>query len=145
MTSAPADKTTLLDLDEDALDALVIPVSERVSFQLTYDEAPRKRHVFVGGIDGPSIPDAYNPGETSPGEWDDPDAIFLPANRQAVLAHFMSMAVNEAVHEALEWFRFDGKPLLDPHGEQEQRIHAHVNQLAEELFSLVDADKLDLG
>lgn len=52
------------------------------------------------------------------------------------LAHFLSSAVNEAVHEALEHFHVDGKPWLDPHGWHEDTIHSLANEFAEKLAEL---------
>jgi hypothetical protein len=134
----------IVDLDRAERAALEDPVRDRVSFQLTYAQAPRKRDIAVGGIDGPSIPDAYNPSKTSPGDWEDADGILLPASRETVLAHFFQMALNEAMHEALEWFQFDGKPLLDPHGPSEAQIYELANKVGSDLFALVDTTTLNL-
>jgi hypothetical protein len=49
--------------------------------------------------------------------------------------HFLCMAVNEAVHEVLEWFRVDEARYLDPHGQHLSAIVTAATGLA---FALAD-------
>ena len=46
--------------------------------------------------------------------------------------------MNEAVHEALEYFQVDGKPYLDPHGKHDLRIYELVNELTTQLANLAE-------
>jgi hypothetical protein len=50
------------------------------------------------------------------------------------------MAVGEAVHEVLEWFRVDGQLWLDPHGRHEDRIAQLARDLATTYAGLAEAD-----
>lgn len=110
---------------------------DRLSFHLTYGYAP-DRTIGPGAILGPDIPNAYNPtGPYSPGEWDLGDqALATDAPDEEVLRVAFTSALNEAAHEALEWFRLDGKPLLDPHGLSSDAIHDVTQRMGEELLAL---------
>jgi len=123
--------------------------SARCSFQLTYERAPGTRHFSPAHITGDPIANAWpeEPGEDrSPGEWD--NGTECPAYSEATggcrddvttdewIDHYAAMAVCEAVHEALEWFRVDDQPWLDPHGPAEMKIYALVNQLTTGLAQL---------
>lgn len=109
---------------------------DRWSFDLTYDKAPEGSRAFhQWGMTGPEIPNAYqNPKSlpTSTSNWDSD----VMDNGDDILHHVLSCAVNEAVHEALEWLRLDGETLLDPHGTHEMEIFAAVSSLTSRLTSL---------
>lgn len=121
-----------------------LTASNRCSFQLSYHRSQLVRSISPGLIDGEYIDDAYNPGESTPGEWENGPAMppFDDATPMTSVSveewtdHYASMAVNEAVHEALEWFQVDGEPWLDPHGEHEDMIYELVNELARKLADL---------
>lgn len=118
----------------------------RASFRLTYGKTDRSRQFRKDEIDGPDIPNARGSGRQA-GGWTQQPAWVMngmaldEATVRHWLAHFLSMAVNEAVHEALEHFQVDGQPYLDPHGVHEDYIYILVNELAENLADLVEADK----
>jgi len=118
---------------------------QRVDFRLTYAET-EPRVFGPDHMEGPDIPDAFGPpGAQAPGEWyggsvldtDDPN---VPARDW--FAHWAHMAINEAIHEALEWFRVDGKPWLDPHGRHEATIYKYTGELCQLLAELVDPEGL---
>lgn len=106
----------------------------RLSYGLTYTYEERTFD-FVG-MYGPDIPNAYNPADpddTTPGEWchDVSDCDNDP------VYHVLSMAVYEAIHEALEWTRLDGEILLDPHDRKwENDILALSGDVSAKLFEL---------
>jgi len=115
--------------------------AERCEFALTYART-EPRELAPGMILGPDIDDVYHPGQKSSGEWmgEVPDgyhdahpAVLL--TEDVFIDHYAGMAINEAVHEALEWFRVDGKPWLDPHGPTDSDIYAAVAELVEKLTS----------
>lgn len=114
-------------------------VALRCSFDLTYRRSDRPRQLTPGWMSGGDIDNAYRPDDKASGEWiwedDRPDVPSDPTVHQWE-THFASMAISEAVHEALEWFRVDGKPWLDPHGDQEPRIYDSVRALVESLAAL---------
>ena len=114
---------------------------KRVEFRLTYDRCD-SREFSPDGLFGPRIPDAYGrPGENAPGEWFSGDALNPEdgtiTDRQW-FAHWAQMAVNEAIHEALEWYRVDGTPWLDPHGSCERAIYAETAKLCRKLADMAD-------
>lgn len=122
-------------MSEDEDRAAFEQASARVSFQLSYQRSPETRRFDGDGITGPWIDDARTVGGSSPGEWShDYPAAF--ADEAAWLARFFEAAVNEAVHEALEWFHVDGEPVLDPHGPRESEIYGVVNDMAKRLWDL---------
>jgi hypothetical protein len=107
---------------------------DRTEFRLTYAKtAPREfsRDMLLG----PKIPDAYGDGlsvgDWGAGDWPEDD---VPVEQW--LAHFMHMAVNEAIHEALEYFKVDGEPYLDPHGPAERAIYRATDALCRTLAAL---------
>lgn len=107
----------------------------RVEFRLTYNKTD-PRTFYDGEMMGPSIPSAYGEGMSS-GEW--ASGSIYPsdeADTETWMAHFASMAVNEAIHEALEWFKADGKPWLDPHGKHELVIYEATERLCEQLAAM---------
>lgn len=107
---------------------------DHVEFRLTYDRCD-PRWFSRDMLDGPMIPDAFGPGE-APGEWYSPNHPSDDAPAEAWLAHFAQIAVNEAIHEALEWFKVDGHPWLDPHGPAENLIYRATEQLCQSLAAL---------
>lgn len=123
-------------------DSFIIEVARRADFQLHYGRSSQLRSLEPDGImQGDKIDNAYSSGGLSSGEWYDnrlrshSDDTPLPSEDE-VLAGFFAMAVNEAVHEALEWFRVDGAPALDPHGSAEATIQGLVDELALKLWEL---------
>jgi len=116
--------------------------AQRVDFSLTYARTER-RTLFPNEMQGPDLPDAYGSDRPQVGEWSHdtgPDEEDPQIPESDWLAHFASMAVAEAVHEALEWFHVDGKPWLDPHGAHEFEIHELVEHLNRGLAALVEKD-----
>lgn len=128
--------------DNTAFDAAL----RRASFRLTYGKTEHSRAFREDGIDGPHIPDARGDKMQS-GDWEQQPPwivngeVLEEATVHHWLAHFLSMTVNEAVHEALEHFQVDGKPYLDPHGKHEDYIYVLVNELAGRLADLAEAEK----
>lgn len=122
----------------------VAEFAQRFSFQLTYGRSPVPRRFSVDGISGPQIDNAYEPHErersddTAPGDWDSGEWGGTEYPEEEWRAHFFNWAISEAVHEALEWFREDGKILLDPHGPAELKIHDLCSRFASELLDLVE-------
>lgn len=120
----------------------------RVDFRLNYTRLDKPRECSPDAIYGPSIPDAFGEG-TAAGEWYAGDCLEvedLDTSEADWLAHFAQMAVNEAIHEALEWFQVDGKPWLDPHGVHENRIYRLTEKLTEGFAALVaEGDSAALG
>lgn len=113
--------------------------ASRVSYRLTFAKTSAPRAWSPDELSGPDIPDAYRDGEQSSGYWaqEEPyDTEDPEVTEQEWLDHYLSMAVNEAVHEVLEWFRVDDHCYLDPHGEHEPAIFAAVNACAAQLAAL---------
>lgn len=126
----------------------------RTTFQLTYGRSPVERKFFAGQLTGPSIPNAYaDPDGTfdttedpwcvagldASGDWEDGpdgDTEFLDRTEDGWIDRYANYAINEAVHEALEWLRVDGLPWLDPHGDYETAIYGAVNDLASRLTEI---------
>lgn len=111
---------------------------DRITFGLTYRYEPTRRPQ-VWGLSGKDIPNAYAPTgrkNTAPGEWTG-DIDDWEGN--PYLQTFAN-AINEAVHEALEWVKVDGKAFLDPHGLNEGAIFNEVNILVSQLWELVDKE-----
>lgn len=123
-------------------------VTDHIDFRLAYGctQQPREWAVsasyetVIDVLRGPLLPNAYDFGETDgPGDWMHPDGI-------ETVTEALFVVVGEAVHEALEWFRVDGKMFLDPHGGMEMKIHNHVRELVTGLIaakSLEDAEEED--
>jgi hypothetical protein len=111
---------------------------DRMSFNLSYAYDP-KRELGEGGIDGKPIPNAYRPtsrgGEgKAPGDWVGEIAFWEDNPYLQTFAN----AINEAVHEALEWAKVDRKPFLDPHGPHENDVFNAVSDLVFALWDMVD-------
>lgn len=107
---------------------------DRFWYGLTFARGDRTIAPF--GIDGPEIPNARHDlgswSKQSPGDW----SSEIDDSGDDALAHVIRCAVQEAVHEALEWLRLDGKQILNPHGEHEVRIFNLVDELVDGLWSL---------
>jgi hypothetical protein len=119
--------------------------SVRCSFQLTYKRSRHRRVFSPTHISGDDIADARVPGRRASGDWfneSDPTTYTYTSDlapeisEKGWIEHYASMAINEAVHEALEWFHVDRRPWLDPHGPHEGEIYALVDQFARELVAL---------
>lgn len=111
---------------------------KRVDFRLTYDKTTETRHFTPDTLFGPDIPDAFS-DRFMPGEWyqaDTPSVEDLDVTEADWHETFAAMVVNEAVHEALEWFQVDGEPWLNPHGEHDLAIYEAVNALVQKLAAL---------
>lgn len=114
----------------------------RVEYRLTFDKCD-PRSIYPGELLGPDIPCAFTEGRLMPGEWYDgesPSAEDPEQTEQDWFAHFAKMAVNEAVHEALEWLKVDGRCWLNPHGEHERAIYREVNRMCARLAKLAAKD-----
>lgn len=125
-------------MDDDAYEATekaADAAAARCEFQLTYARSPMLREFGVGMLTGLSIPDAYRPGRTAAGEWCDADAV-VDTDPESWIDRYANYAINEGVHEVLEWFRVDGKPWLDPHGPAAPEIYEAVNALAAKLADI---------
>jgi hypothetical protein len=125
--------TTLTSLDDPAARA-----ASRVSFQLTYARANDPRVFSAGWLSGPDIPDAYGDAEDTPGEWDGGDAFRDTSQftEPEWIDRYAGYAINEAIHEALEWLRVDGRCWLDPHGPAEDFIYIQADTLVKKLAEL---------
>jgi hypothetical protein len=122
----------------------------RSSYRLTFGKTEKSRRFLEDGLDGPFIPNAYRDDDSEEsGDWEQKPSFAVNgkyiegsgASPEDWLAHFLSMAINEAVHEALEYFRVDDKPYLDPHGKREQEIYLLVNELAANLAEIAEEEK----
>lgn len=110
----------------------------RMNFRLTFGKATESRHFTSDTLYGPDIPCAFT-DRHMPGEWyqadtpseDDPEVTEADWHET-----FATMAINEAVHEALEFFQVDGKPWLDPHGEHDNQIYEAVNALCQQFAAM---------
>lgn len=109
---ATSNWAAIADANEEAYTTAAESAAARVSFALAYARTG-PREFSAQEMDGPMVPNAYGDGE----QWilwvdgDDPDEI----SEDGFVDKFARMAISEAVHEALEWFRVDGEPWLDPH------------------------------
>jgi hypothetical protein len=127
-------------MTQSAEDTAWCRASERCSFQLTYDRADEPRTFTPGWLSGASIPDAHDPTERSPGEWMADHTCDDDVDEAGWVDKYASYAIHEAVHEALEWFRVDGKMWLDPHGPDEDVICHLVDELVAKLARLRKED-----
>lgn len=97
-------------------------VLERVEYSLSFCRAPRK--FTASGLTGPLdevgglIDDAHSDGATS-GAWCHDFDAPRPDEEDALVQTAFEIVVAEAVHEVCEWFRVDGRMLVDPHGSQQ--------------------------
>lgn len=113
----------------------------RMSFGLSYRYEPGRR-IWAGGIDGKNIPNAYRPTSREHGRQSGDWCAEISDYDNDPYLHAFSAAVCEAIHEALEWFKVDGKVLLDPHGQHELAIANHANAVARALFALADPERI---
>ncbi|MEU1813246.1 hypothetical protein [Micromonospora aurantiaca (nom. illeg.)] len=116
-----------------------VAASARVSFQLTYARAPRRRHFTPGELTGPDIPCAYDGPIAASGYWEDSrdlDEVHPDRSEDDWINRYAGYAVAEAIHEALEWLRVDGQPWLDPHGRNSRQVHAAVDDLVNQLIGI---------
>ena len=117
----------------------------RVDYRLTYEATPTPRECHGNGISGPPIQNAYNPSDPKDrgsGDWEDPDFVdsMKELSEEAAIDRWFVVAVREAVHEALEWYRVDGQIFLDPHGEHEISIHDVSEKFAIELLKIRESE-----
>lgn len=103
------------------------------TFQLTYARAASDRVLHDAGITGPDIDDSRDRRHQSCGDWHDETG---PTEDGGMLFQWFRMALNESVHEALEWFQVAEEPLLDPHSTYDARICAEVERLAYALWPM---------
>lgn len=112
----------------------------RLSYRLAFAQID-PREFQPGEMFGPDTPDALGLRERVPGDWgktDCPDETDPAVSEQDWIAHFLTLALNEAVHEVLEWFQIDGERYLNPHGVHEGTIVEHVDALATRLMLLAE-------
>ncbi|WP_158894267.1 hypothetical protein [Amycolatopsis anabasis] len=115
----------------------------RLSYRLAFGPTDT-REFRPGELFGPDTPDALGVRDRVPGDWgktDCPDETDPAVSEQDWIAHFLTLALNEAVHEVLEWFQVDGVRYLNPHGGHEAAIVKHVDRLAEQLALLAETDE----
>lgn len=114
------------------------------TFTLTYSKV--ERGLTAGGLNGPDLPCAYpdSPDHDAAtcrafGGW---SGCFEGDSEKPSewIGFWLACAVSEAVHEALEHFHVDGKPLLDPHGDAEVGVWNATAELAEKLIEMAAAD-----
>jgi hypothetical protein len=125
VTPVPATAGTAADPARTSFDEAVA----KVDYRLTFGCEPGPRELRHDTLRGADMPDAYHAGARVSGEWFGGDVLDDDASVESWLEHFARMAVGEAVHEALEWFRVEGRPWLDPHGVHEASIHLLVSEL----------------
>lgn len=115
--------------------------AERVRFDLTYRRERGRRLFQPSGLSGHDIHNAYRRGGWSNGEW---SAEFPDWDDDSVdwVREFFTVAISEAVHEALEWFRVDGAPLLDPHWKHEETLMQMSAEFAHALYALAPSPNL---
>lgn len=101
--------------------------ADRTSFQLSYRRSPEQRLFHRNGLTGPAIDCAFNPNGFGAGDWEEPEDWARPCDPDTEEpledpttvdewhAAFFDVAVAEAVHEACEWFKVDGRAVVDPH------------------------------
>ncbi|MFJ6438826.1 hypothetical protein [Streptomyces sp. NPDC091416] len=130
-----------------AQEAVFEKAKARVSHRLTFGKTSQSRGFLATELLGPAIPDAFKDGAVQAGEWQQTPEFCMNGQtleeptEQHWLGHCLSMAINEAVHEALEHFQVDGQPYLNPHGKSEALIYIHVNQLAAQLAELAEEEE----
>jgi hypothetical protein len=123
------------DLAHAASFAAAERAAARITFQLTYARAAVQRKFSEGFMTGPSVPCAYGNEQDASGDWEAPhDGPDLTEDQW--IDEFASYAINEAIHEALEWLRVDGRPWLNPHGPCQMEIYDLTNDLCVKLAEL---------
>lgn len=128
--------------------------AKKVDFQLSYHRSETRREFSHDGttLTGPDIDNAYAvPGEPptesefSPGEWlslEEPE----PSNGEEPgvddwVRKYISMALQEVVHEGLEWLRVDGKDWINPRGKHQVMVTEAVDRLVTELHVIRATEK----
>lgn len=104
-----------------------------VDYRLVFVRESGPRRFDQATMFGQDVPDAYNPGASVVGEWYGGDVLVAQWWQ-----HFAGMAVGEAIHEALEYFRVNGGLWLDPHGPHRNTIHLLVEDFVARLAALRD-------
>ncbi|WP_328344716.1 hypothetical protein [Micromonospora sp. NBC_00421] len=123
---------------DDDIEPAALAAAARVDFRLTYARTQLRR-VQPGALDGPTIPCAYGGKDGQDGGWYDGRDLAVTGRTEAEwVDRYFGYAVNEAVHEVLEWFRVDGLPWLDPHGSpaHEDEVCAAVDELVDRLAQI---------
>lgn len=113
--------------------------AQRCTFDLTHQRAKTPREFSPGNITGDEIDDAFDPQATFCGTW--MDRAELPEDLEDTeenwIAWYGQYALQESVHEMLEWFQVDGKPWLSPHPIQEKiALNPIVQRFWRELWEL---------
>ncbi len=109
--------------------------SNRVTYDLSFKRAETPRQFDSYELAGDQIDDAYAPpGKKSYGGWSCPHFSEIDGNEEAWLQEFFCVAVTEAVHEALEWFRIDGRLVMNPHGKNETAIILETAEFARQMY-----------
>ncbi len=107
----------------------------RVSYNLSYKRSETPRRFDMYELTGDELDDAYAaPGKKSTGAWACPHFPSLDGNEEAWVQEYFCVAVTEAVHEALEWFRVDGRLVMNPHGKNEAAIILETAEFARQMF-----------
>lgn len=124
-------------------------LEDRLSFNIVYKRAKETRELEPGmiGAGNDSTDHAGTPGGTSPAGWND-DGVWPEENtKEQWLLHYMSLALQEVVHEMAEWFQLDGKPVIPPHegqnGESNSILLHLCNGWVQELFQEIPQEVLD--
>jgi hypothetical protein len=108
-----------------------------VEFDLHYTRSETPRTLHTGGISGDKVDNAYRSGTLGPGGWEEDTLCHgKDPTRAETLEAFFRMAISEVLHEGLEWFRIDGFPALDPHGDQSDVILEISQRCADQLWQL---------
>lgn len=119
----------------------------RVSYRLVHGRLPETRDFHRTFLTGPDLPDALGSEKMASGTWNQSPSFWVngrplsDTTENDWLAHFLSMAVNEAVHEVLEYFQVDGKPWLNPHDLiHEDAIYSLCNEFVQKLTALTEGE-----
>lgn len=108
------------------------PDFDGLSFDLSYIHCPNRR-IGHDGFGGPALSDANDPERTSPGSW----SAWLDDHAHDPVRMVLVEAIKEAVHEACEWVRFEGVPLIDPHGTGEGIVDAAAHDCGVRIFEAI--------
>ena len=110
--------------------------SQRVDYQLSFRRSREQRVFGEGELNGEDIDCARTNGNKSLAGWYDRPVPGLidQMSEEDWVNWYQMMALQECVHEALEWFNVDGEPWLDPHiRDNKIAIRAAVIKLWREL------------
>lgn len=118
--------------------------SERVSYDLSFKRAETPRKFREYELTGDDLDDAFSPaGQKSTGHWECPHFMEGDARPpEDWFREFFKVAITEAVHEAMEWFRIDGRLVINPHGKNEMKIFEVSDRFGEELWDRFAADRV---